>query len=100
MAQESHKFHPGIAAVLSFVFNGLGQLYNGEIFKGLMIIVLSTISLLSLVVGSILLYFSIRGVATGSMKILGAMLFIGGLVAIIIVGLYSIFDAYNTASKK
>jgi TM2 domain-containing membrane protein YozV len=97
---ESHKFHPGIAAVLSFVFNGLGQLYNGEIFKGLMIITISFLSLLSLVVGSILLYFSIRGIAPGSMQILGAILFAGGLVAIVVVGLYSIFDAYNTACKK
>ncbi|HTZ11000.1 MAG TPA: hypothetical protein VMD04_01285 [Candidatus Margulisiibacteriota bacterium] len=97
---ENHKFHPGIAAVLSFLFNGLGQLYNGEIFKGLMIIILSTLSLLSLIIGSILLYFCIRGMAADGMQVLGALLFIGGLVAVIIVGLYSIFDAYNTASKK
>ncbi len=36
---------PGIAAVLSFLFTGLGQIYNGEISKGLFFIVIQFINL-------------------------------------------------------
>jgi TM2 domain-containing membrane protein YozV len=30
---------PGLAAVLSFFFSGLGQIYNGQILKGLIFLV-------------------------------------------------------------
>jgi TM2 domain-containing membrane protein YozV/RNA polymerase subunit RPABC4/transcription elongation factor Spt4 len=49
--------NPGIAAVLSFLFTGLGQIYNGQIGKGIMFIVIGFVCLISviLVIG-ILLY--------------------------------------------
>ncbi|MCM3716450.1 hypothetical protein M3202_20605 [Alkalihalobacillus oceani] len=34
----------GIAAVLSFFITGLGQIYNGQIFKGLFFIVIYAVS--------------------------------------------------------
>jgi hypothetical protein len=36
--------NPGIAAVLSFFWAGLGQIYNGEISKGILLLVLYVIS--------------------------------------------------------
>ena len=36
--------NPGLAAVLSFFFMGLGQIYNGEIAKGVFFIVIYGIS--------------------------------------------------------
>ena len=36
--------NPGVAAVLSFFICGLGQIYNGQIFKGLIMIVCYAIS--------------------------------------------------------
>lgn len=36
--------HPGIAAVLSFFYTGLGQIYNGQIGKGLIFFVVRLIS--------------------------------------------------------
>ncbi|WP_078430633.1 hypothetical protein [Alkalihalobacterium alkalinitrilicum] len=36
--------NPGIAAVLSFFFAGLGQIYNGEIAKGIAFIIAYFIS--------------------------------------------------------
>lgn len=93
--------HPGIAAVLSFVFNGLGQLYNGQIFKGLLIILISSVSMLILIIGSILIGFWLLG-KFASVKILisGLALFLGGLVFICVLGIYSILDAYRRAVKK
>jgi len=38
--------NPGVAAVLSFFFTGLGQIYNGQIAKGILFIVIQTINLL------------------------------------------------------
>jgi len=36
---------PGVATVLSFFFMGLGQIYNGQIGKGIMFIILYAISI-------------------------------------------------------
>ena len=35
----------GIAAVLSFFISGLGQIYNGQIIKGLVVVVVQSINL-------------------------------------------------------
>ena len=90
----------GIAAVLSFIFNGLGQLYNGQIFKGLVIIFLSSVSMLVFVVGSILIGLWLLGkiIFLGALA-LGLGLFFIGLISICVLGVYSIFDAYRFASK-
>jgi TM2 domain-containing membrane protein YozV len=47
--------NPGIAAVLSFFFTGLGQIYNGEIGKGLlmMIVQMLNVALMFVVIGFI-----------------------------------------------
>ena len=64
----------GIAAVLSFFFTGLGQIYNGQIGKGLVLIVVQIINI--------------------------ALMFVGiGLITYPVVWIYSIWDAYNTAKN-
>lgn len=60
---------PGLAALASFLLAGLGQVYNGNLLKGLGVF-------LGVLIGS--LFFVIPGVA---------------------VFLYGIFDAYSTAQK-
>ena len=45
-----HARNPGLAAVLSFFWCGLGQIYNGEIGKGIVFVLLYTVSLLLLFV--------------------------------------------------
>jgi TM2 domain-containing membrane protein YozV len=45
------KKNPGLAAVLSFFFAGLGQIYNGEIGKGIAFIIIYFFCLLSMLVG-------------------------------------------------
>jgi hypothetical protein len=91
----------GLAAVLSFVFNGLGQLYNGQIFKGLCIIFISSVSMLILIIGAILIGFWLLGkVIFSGQIILGIILFFLGLILICIIGIYSILDAYRLAAKK
>ena len=46
MADQPPKFYknPSIATVLSFLFMGLGQVYNGQIGKGIVFIILYAIS--------------------------------------------------------
>ncbi len=101
MSELSAKSHPGLAAVLSFVFNGLGQLYNGQIFKGLLIIFLSSISMLVLIIGSILIGLWLLGkIISNTALIYGLALFFAGLIPICILGIYSILDAYRVAAKK
>lgn len=38
--------NPGVAAVLSFFYCGLGQIYNGQILKGILMFVTYSISIL------------------------------------------------------
>jgi TM2 domain-containing membrane protein YozV len=66
--------NPGLAAVLSFFYMGLGQIYNGQIGKGIAFIVAYTIS--------IVLIFIIIGIITTP------ILFI-----------YGMYDAYKSAEK-
>ena len=44
--KQPPKFYknPGVATVLSFFFMGLGQIYNGQIGKGIIFIILYAIS--------------------------------------------------------
>lgn len=64
----------GLAAVLSFLIPGLGQIYNGQITKGLLIVVVQAIN-----------------VALTNVLI--------GFVFYPIVLIYAVFDAYRTAQR-
>jgi len=66
--------NPGLAAVCSFFITGLGQIYNGQIFKGL-------------------LFMAVWGVA-----VLMSFLLIG-LPILVIVWVWGIIDAYRTAER-
>lgn len=66
--------NPGLAAVLSFFWMGLGQIYNGQIAKGIAFIVFYAISWI--------LVFVVIGLLTTP------VLFI-----------YGIYDAYKSAQK-
>jgi len=101
MPEQDFKSHPGTAAVLSFIFTGLGQLYNGQISKGLIIIFISATSLMILIVGSIIIAFWLLGrILSIKLLICGIGLFIVGLILICIFGIYSILNAYRTAAKS
>lgn len=67
--------NPFVAALLSAIFPGLGQIYNRELEKGLLIIVVSFLSMLSMMV------------------LVGFLLFPA-------IWLYAIYDAYRVAERK
>jgi len=79
---EAEKFmenkDPFIAAILSFIFPGLGQLYNGDFKKGLL---LQTAYLISLALGGIFYSF-----------------FLIFLIAIVVL-IFAVYDAYTEAEK-
>ncbi|AKB76345.1 hypothetical protein MSLAZ_3084 [Methanosarcina lacustris Z-7289] len=66
--------NPGFAAVASFLWVGLGQIYNGEIGKGLLFMVIQ-------IVNALLVFIVI------------------GLVTFPVFWAYGIYDAYKTAEK-
>jgi TM2 domain-containing membrane protein YozV len=66
--------NPVLAAILSFLIAGLGQIYNGEIRKGIILIIAYVISI---VLCSILI----------------------GIPLVVILWIYGIYDAYTTANK-
>ena len=66
--------NPVLAAILSFLIVGLGQIYNGEIRKGIILIIAYVISI--------------------------ALCFVYvGLILVPILWIYGIYDAYTTANK-
>ena len=64
----------GIAAVLSFLFVGLGQIYNGQIGKGFLFIIIGVICLFTIII-------------------------LIGFILYPLFWIYNIYDAYNTAKK-
>ena len=72
--QQPQIKSPGLAAVLSFFWPGLGQIYNGEIGKGLLIMFVQIINAL-------------------------LMLVLIGFITAPIVLIWSIYDAYKTAER-
>ena len=65
---------PGLAAVLSFFIPGLGQIYNGAIAEGIVLMILTVISLVLCL----------------------AMI---GFILVPAIWIYAIYDAYNTSKK-
>ncbi|MBU4345697.1 MAG: hypothetical protein KKH29_00010 [Candidatus Omnitrophica bacterium] len=92
---------PGLAAVFSFIFNGLGQLYNGQIFKGLCIIFFSAANLLVFIISVVLIGLWLTGrIIFPRQVIFGGALFSISLVFMCTLGIYSILDAYRVACRK
>ena len=67
--------NPGVAAVLSFFICGLGQIYNGQILKGIIMIVCYMISW-------------------------WLMFIIIGFITTPILWIYGMYDAYKKAESK
>ncbi len=74
MQYQSPPKNPALAAILSFLINGLGQIYNGEVGKGILIMVVQVVNVL------------LMGIFVG---------FITGPIVFI----WSIYDAYKTAER-
>lgn len=66
--------NPGLAAVLSFFYMGLGQIYNGQIAKGIAFLVVYSISWILTIV-------------------------VIGLITTPILWIYGMYDAYKSAEK-
>lgn len=66
--------NPGLAAILSFFFMGLGQIYNGQIFKGVIFIIVYIISII-------------------------LMIFLIGFITTPILFIWGIWDAYKSSEK-
>lgn len=101
MGNQIEQHNPGLAAVLSFLFNGLGQIYNGQLIKGMVIIFFSAVSMVLTVVGAVFLgYWLLQEAKDSLILLLGVGLFVSGIVCIGIIGICSILDAYRVAKQK
>ena len=69
-----NRKNPGLAAVLSFFIPGLGQIYNGQIGKGILVIILSIV-------------FS------------AMVIFLIGFILAPAIWIWAMYDAYSTAKK-
>jgi len=91
--------HSGRAALLSFLFCGLGQLYNGDIAKGLVVMFFTVLSLVTNVVGAVVLYAYFVTPLAGAVLWIGGGILFFGLLSIAVLGVYSIVDAYKQGRK-
>ena len=98
MNNQKYQFHPGVAAVLSFLFTGLGQLYNGQIKKGLILISISCLGMMLVILGGIIagLWF-LQKFFDLNFLIWGFIFILSGIVTVAISGAYSIIDAFRKA---
>ncbi len=91
----------GLSAVFSFIFSGLGQIYNGEIKKGLMIMTFSLIGILLALIGAIIIgYFLLTDLFSFKGAVLGGVLFIVGIGGMGAFGVYSIWDAHQRGGES
>jgi TM2 domain-containing membrane protein YozV len=92
--------NPGLAVLLSVFWCGLGQIYNGEIRKGVALMVLYTPSVwfgITSTFAGLLAYIGgdmadQQNAAGGSPFLIGLGLFLGGVLS-----LYAIVNAYRKA---
>ena len=87
---------PGLAGIYSFLWTGLGQIYNGQINKGLIQMTLSAVGMILVILGAILIYF---GFLEARVSILGIILLVVGILGITLLGIYSIRDARKSAQR-
>lgn len=93
MNNDPHR--AGTAATLSFVFSGLGQLYNGRIVKGLLIILVTVLCLLGTVAGAVAIGAWILFQLPAAVLWSGVGIFFVSICVVCAVGIYSIVDAYK-----
>jgi TM2 domain-containing membrane protein YozV len=92
---------PGIAAVLSFCFNGLGQIYNGQIRKGITIMGFSVIFMTCVIVTAVYLAYIFWLNPQQIIQLWLWFLFLMlSIIAVGIIGIYSIYDAYKGSKIK
>jgi membrane-bound metal-dependent hydrolase YbcI (DUF457 family) len=91
MAQPQKS--PGVAAVLSFLITGLGQIYNGQIGKGIFLLILAGIA------AAVLLHFWNIASVNALFGESGSEVFVclGAGLALVALWLGSIIDAYRNA---
>lgn len=88
--------NPIIAVVLSFIFCGLGQIYNGEIKKGIGLIVIQAI--LAIVTGILFYQIIVAAFSLDFSAVLGLASILMVLpFLMIIVGLVNLWDAFVSA---
>ena len=100
-SQPDRRSSPSVPLLFSFVFPGLGQLYNGQILKGLFIIFLSCLSILIVTVASCMILLRIIGFFISAAFFnysLGILIF--GLVLMCAVAVYSFVDSYRVAKSR
>lgn len=76
----------GSAAVLSVIFSGLGQIYNGQIFKGIVVLVLQATNVF------VVTEFFIASIILIPLALLS-------IPFAIIVWIWAVYDAYSNAEK-
>ncbi|MCM8787889.1 MAG: hypothetical protein NC935_07575 [Candidatus Omnitrophica bacterium] len=93
-----------VAPLLSFLLNGLGQFYNGQVKKAIIYIVCSIIFICIFVVSIVLLYQNfidaIEGIFDKKLLLKGVILFTFSGFILCLISLLSIVDAYKVAKSS
>lgn len=92
-----------VAPFLSFLLNGLGQIYNGEVKKGVIFIVVSLVFMVMLVVGMVFIFQcfikSVQGSFNISQLIQATIIITVSGFILCLNSLLSIMDAYQVAKN-
>lgn len=93
--------NPGFAAILSFFWCGVGQIYNGNYFRGMLMALIYAFAVLGFLVSLLAIIFRERilPVAQYSLKTAWYYLFLF-LASMVLMLLYSVTEAYTSAYRK
>jgi TM2 domain-containing membrane protein YozV len=93
-----------VAPLLSFLINGLGQIYNRQIKKGIVFIIISLIFMVGFVAGMVLIFkiivLSFNNTLNFREIMQGVVLLTVSGFILSVNGLWSIIDAYKIAKKN
>lgn len=98
MKEQPEYRDPRLAAVLSLLYSGLGQIYNGQVAKGIVLIIISALALVAVIVGLVGLFaYTVAQIGIGLVASIGFMAI--GLAVIIGLGIFSTIDARKAADE-
>lgn len=95
-SRRPEKKSSGVAAIASFFIPGLGQIYNGQILKGILFIIFCGLSVL---IGIFLVGAGAFALLITGKVFAASPIIIIGIILYPIFWVYNIYDAYNTAER-
>ena len=99
MSEDIQKKSSTLAVVLSFIWCGLGQIYNGQTIKGIVLMILFPICGALFCIGIFGAWLVLGTITTGSPALIILILGLAFGITTLVLWIHGMIDAYKTAEK-